>query len=362
MATILGGRGDDVLNGTGQSDRIAGRDGNDTLAGRGRADLLAGGAGADALRGGPGADLLDGGTGGDLLDGGPGGDTATFASQALPIELDLAAGRVFTLDDAVDALVGIEHAVGTPVDFDFLRGSAGTNRLAGLAGDDVLDGRGGDDILLGGGGDDQLSGGDAGDRLLGEDGADVVEGELGRDRLEGGDGTDELFGGGDADALAGGTGDDRLAGEAGADRLDGGAGEDILNGGTGNDTLAGGGGADLFAYAAFDPPAGSERDRDLVTDFRPGLDQIVVGNDYYVGAGLFDALDSDGSGRLDAADAFVDVRELGLGGGGGQAPSTVVDVGGLVAEAAGTPGYGPGSGLVTVFGVERLTADDIFGG
>lgn len=69
------------------------------------------------------------------------------------------------------------------------------------------------------------------------------------------------------DTLIGGAGDDSLYGYRGADRLDGGRGDDVLVGGKG---------ADVFVFAA-------DVGRDLVRDFKPGVDRIGV--------------------RLDAADA-----------------------------------------------------------
>jgi Ca2+-binding RTX toxin-like protein len=57
---------------------LLGGAGNDALDGGSGADLLQGGAGDDILRGGSGADTIDGGAGDDLLAGGAGGDTFVF--------------------------------------------------------------------------------------------------------------------------------------------------------------------------------------------------------------------------------------------------------------------------------------------
>jgi Ca2+-binding RTX toxin-like protein len=53
--------------------------------------------------------------------------------------------------------------------------------------------------------------------------------------------------------------------------LDGRDGTDDLTGGEGNDTLTGGSGADYFFYGA-----GTLTSTDLITDFTPGVDRIVV--------------------------------------------------------------------------------------
>ncbi len=70
---------DKVLGGAG-NDSIDGGDGNDTLRGEAGDDTLIGGAGGDALDGGPsdlGSDTLLGGDGNDRLTGGPGNDDLT---------------------------------------------------------------------------------------------------------------------------------------------------------------------------------------------------------------------------------------------------------------------------------------------
>lgn len=81
-----GGRGDDLLEGSGGydilsggrgDDTLGGHSGNDTLYGNRGDDVLHGGAGHDMLHGGRGDDLLEGGDGDDVLNGGRGDDTLT---------------------------------------------------------------------------------------------------------------------------------------------------------------------------------------------------------------------------------------------------------------------------------------------
>ncbi len=67
---ILGGAGDDFLDGREGNDIVVGGDGNDTLGGH---------LGNDVLIGGLGADRIDGGDGDDLLIGGPPATTRTRA-------------------------------------------------------------------------------------------------------------------------------------------------------------------------------------------------------------------------------------------------------------------------------------------
>ncbi len=55
---ISGGVGDDLLNGTDESELFFGNDGNDRIYGGAGADSLYGGAGADTLYGGKGNDTI----------------------------------------------------------------------------------------------------------------------------------------------------------------------------------------------------------------------------------------------------------------------------------------------------------------
>jgi Ca2+-binding RTX toxin-like protein len=72
---LVGGNTDDTLNGGGGNDRLVGGGGNDTLQGGAGNDQLDGGEGNDTVDGGTGDDTLSGGHGNDILDGGPGDDT-----------------------------------------------------------------------------------------------------------------------------------------------------------------------------------------------------------------------------------------------------------------------------------------------
>ena len=186
------------------------------------------------------------------------------------------------------------------------------------------------------GGDDRLAGGAGNDSLTGDGSATSASGYAavltgGDDTLDGGGGRDSLVGDGSVTSSGAAT----VAG--GDDRLVGGAGNDSLTGDGSAATTGGGavtldGGADTFVF-------GSRDGRDTVTDFRSAdgdrLDLRPAGIGWA-------ALDSDGSGTLDDADACVavaagDLRlDLGLAGG----------------AAAGLH-------VVTLAGVTGLAADDL---
>lgn len=86
---LIGGEGNDTLNGSAGAnmvgggdgdDRIDGASGDDVLNGDAGSDRLIGGSGADSMNGGAGGDMLDGGAGDDVIDGGAGSDTLTGGS------------------------------------------------------------------------------------------------------------------------------------------------------------------------------------------------------------------------------------------------------------------------------------------
>ncbi|THD82251.1 calcium-binding protein [Aliigemmobacter aestuarii] len=272
-------------------------------------DTMAGGAGNDTLRGDGGNDLLDGGSGADSLLGGAGDDTFI---------VDNAGDRVIeTANSGVDrvlaalswtlgadletlTLTGSGNLNGTGNGLDNrISGNAGQNRLSGGGGQDTLTGGGGADTLVGGAGNDDLRGGGGADLLRGQAGNDRLSGRVGADRLEGGGGRDRLDGGGGNDRLKGNAGRDDLNGGAGRDRLDGGGGRDRLDGGGGNDvliggalgdTMTGGAGRDTFLFQSR-AETGSGAARDVITDFRSGIDRIdlsgVLNGGEFIGNAAF---------------------------------------------------------------------------
>ena len=188
MATIIGGPGDDILEGTNGRDVIHGRGGDDTLHGMGGDDLICGGSGDDIMFGGEGKDFMRGRSGNDFIHGGPGADTVLA-------------------DDGNDELVGHD-------------------------GRDFLSGSDGDDIIIGG---DLLLEDHQRPRLTGRD---VLLGGVGSDIIIGDDGDDGILGFGASDFMAGLGGNDTIYGYSGDDLLDGGEGVDECKGGTGEDTAA----------------------------------------------------------------------------------------------------------------------------
>lgn len=81
LLELKGGPGADSLKGNDSNSVIDGGDGNDTLTGVvGLLETFYGGRGNDVIRGSGGSDEIDGGPGNDLLDGGENSDTITGGS------------------------------------------------------------------------------------------------------------------------------------------------------------------------------------------------------------------------------------------------------------------------------------------
>ncbi|APE44744.1 hypothetical protein BOO69_16010 [Sulfitobacter alexandrii] len=280
--TLRGGIGNDLILGGEMADTLLGDGGFDTLQGDEGNDLINGGAGADLLRGGAGDDFIIGEDGFDNIYGDAGNDTLYAGSSA---------DRVFGGDG--DDLIRGGINIGGSVD-----------GLQGDAGNDTIYGEGGFDLLNGGTGDDLLDGGNQADNLYGEAGNDTLLGGNGFDRLFGGDGDDLLDGGTAGDALLGGTGHDTMRGGDGNDRLLGGSGNDDIEGGIGNDSL--------YGNAGFDTLTGGAGDDLLRGDFNG--DTFVFadghGHDTIIDFDALSALEVIDFSGIGSFRAFIDIMRV----------------------------------------------------
>ena len=275
--------GSKTLQGAAGAEFILGLEGNDKILGGGGRDLLDGGTGNDELNGGLGADSIEGSTG---------TDTASYATSALAVTVNLVTNVNLGGEAHGDKLYNIENLTGSETGNDSLTGNSGNNLLSGLGGDDSLFGGAGTDILLGGSGADTLDGGDGQDRanyyaaqagvtvnLLtninsgGEAAGDLLFGieqvsgsNTGADVLTGDGNANRFYGNGGNDVLKGDAGNDRLSGGIGNDNLAGGTGSDVLMGDAGNDRMNGGHGDDSFIFDASLGAFGN----DTIVDFAAG--------------------------------------------------------------------------------------------
>ena len=121
FTTIIGSRGDDLIDGYANDDTIEGRDGNDFIWGHDGDDQIEGDAGNDELygdagddslfgSGGTGSNNLEGGRGQDLIDGSGGGyDVASYSGSSSAVDIDLSDSSAESSADAQgDTLIGIE--------------------------------------------------------------------------------------------------------------------------------------------------------------------------------------------------------------------------------------------------------------
>jgi Ca2+-binding RTX toxin-like protein len=173
---IIGSRYGDVLEGGGGDDRESPYHSANTFVGGKGDDVLIGNWDTDRLFGGDGADELFLGSSspgiGQIANGGAGIDTVSYGRSkrqiSFPYEyisnlrLSLASGLA-TARALSDVVVKIENARGSDND-DIIVGTEGDNVLHGDDGGDTIHGRGGNDLLLGETGEDSLDGGPGRDR------------------------------------------------------------------------------------------------------------------------------------------------------------------------------------------------------
>jgi Ca2+-binding RTX toxin-like protein len=172
---LIGGAGDDSLNGS---------------SGPGNGDQLYGGPGDDALTegsvldGGGGSDLLIAGSCGETIDGGPGIDSVSFArSTDEGVEATLGGTAGIAPYGSFPGGCPTEHGGPPPSHI-----SSSVERIEGSPNGDILTGNGGPNVILGRGGDDEIHGAGGEDFLVGGRGSDAIYGEAGADRLYARDG------------------------------------------------------------------------------------------------------------------------------------------------------------------------------
>ncbi|CEJ13853.1 Bifunctional hemolysin/adenylate cyclase precursor [bacterium YEK0313] len=349
--------------GTGDFSGIGNDESNVLVGGLGN-DQLDGQAGDDRLEGGDGDDLLTGGSGADVLLGGAGRDTASYASSGTAVIVDLATGLGTGGDAAGDILADVENLVG----------SAFADTLTGDANANLIDGAGGNDLMAGGGGDDVYVVDAAGDTVTeaADGGTDEIRttlssytlgatvenltyvgnggftgtGNSAANIITGGNGNDTLIGGGGADVLNGAGGNDtasyaasaaavtvnlltgsgsggdatgdtltnieNLVGSAYADSLTGDANANLFVGGLGADTINGGAGSDTASYAG----SAAAVSINLATGVNSGGEaagDILAGIENLIGSANADSLIGDGNANVITGGAGGDTINGGAG-------------------------------------------------
>jgi hypothetical protein len=173
--------------------------------------LLVGGDGNDSIEGGIWSDEIQGGSGDDYGQGGLGSDKFFGGSGHDTYDDD---GSV---DDIFDS---------------------GNDYFDGGSGNDTFYGADGNDTAFGGENDDQLYGENGNDYLVGEGGWDYLEGGSGDDKAWGGEGNDTYDDDGSVDDIFN-SGNDYFDGGSGNDTFYGADGNDTAFGGENDDKLYG---------------------------------------------------------------------------------------------------------------------------
>jgi Ca2+-binding RTX toxin-like protein len=248
-----------------------------TLTGNALANVIVGGSGNDRLDGAGGADQLAAGLGNDLYTVGA-GDIVTEAAGA-------GTDEVRTALAAYTLTANVERLTGTSASGQALTGNALANLLTGGGGNDLLDGGLGADRMVGGLGNDVYVVDNAGDAVAEAAGAgtDEVRTALGTYVLAAS--VEKLTGtSAGGQTLSGNVLGNVITGLGGNDSFDGGAGNDVLHGGAGNDKLKGGAGADSFF---FDTPLDPATNVDRILDFAAADDTITLSRAVFaaIGAG-----------------------------------------------------------------------------
>ena len=124
VENLAGSAFDDILQGDGQANALAGGEGNDQLMGAGGNDTLNGGAGNDILSGGDGSDRLIGGNGAEVLYGGRDADVFDFDSRR-PLPVRRRATSIRSLNGTVLAFEGAGVAGGDRIDLSGIDANSG---------------------------------------------------------------------------------------------------------------------------------------------------------------------------------------------------------------------------------------------
>ncbi len=332
-ATINGGAGNDLLNGSSKVDTIHGDDGNDRVVAAVGNDHMFGDNGNDVLvwNPGEGTDTMDGGAGADETEVNGGNNTENFTYgpgaaghidfervSPAPFGLDITTTEKLTInanggDDTVTGAAGIGGSILTTINggngADTVVGGDGADLINGGDDNDALNGGGGDDRIVGDRGNDTMAGAAGDDTLVWNngDGSDVMDGQDGFDRIEvnGAPAAGDAFtvapaggrvnfqrtnlgpfslniassedlemntlGGDDTIAVANG-----LAGLIGI-TADGGSGNDVISGGDGADTLLGGSGNDTITGGGFFDVLNGETGDDTLLARDGASDQVIGG-------------------------------------------------------------------------------------
>jgi Ca2+-binding RTX toxin-like protein len=351
MTVFVGGNGNDVFPGPGQSnggdDNLRGTDGNDTLSGGAGNDVIDGGNDQDVLDGGSGDDTIYGGVGDDIIFAGTGADTI-YGDGGQDVRYGRSEGsdHIYIVDPRIAYInsgtnndidyLGIDFRTSTTgvyIDFrQFLIAapSAGivhqnngnlTGNIDGIDRIEFVFGSAYDDYIVFNQYLQDLTYSNNGANGLPQSDGAAVDGGGGNDFIVGGYGSDNIKGGAGSDTIYGNIGNDRIDGGSGDDQIDGQNGNDVLFGSQGFDTIYGGDGDDTIS--------GGDDGDNLYSGSGVNIVNGDAGNDYLVE-------DGPGNTRLNGGidDDILSTQFLtAIMDGGSGTDSAVIDMSRIDAEA-----------------------------
>jgi Ca2+-binding RTX toxin-like protein len=270
------------LTGSNYVDNLIGDDGSNVLTGLRGNDTLKGYGGFDTLHGGDGDDFINGGSYYDQMIGGLGNDTYIVDNYSDVITEYGGQGT-----DVVRT--SVSYALTSGADIELLEttdanGTTSVSLVGNSSGNDII-GNNGDNIISGEGGVDHMTGRAGNDTYYVEHASDRVT-------ENGGQGNDTVYAsvswtltaGSDVETLqALGTAPINLTGNANGNVVIGNNGNNTLNGGDGDDDLTGFGGQDRFL---FNTPLNAANNVDVIRDFNPADDTILLDNAVFSALGL----------------------------------------------------------------------------
>jgi trimeric autotransporter adhesin len=289
---LVGGNGQDTLEGTADTNIINGGSGSDSITGLSGGDTLIGGAGSDTLLGGSDTDSMSGGLGNDYYRSNE--DTDVIVEG---VNQGIDTVEFFNTEGILAA--NVENAIL------LVEGEVTGNALNNVFTDAF--GAGGDSTFIGGNGNDRYVylNNDVGvNQIIEADDAGFTNGsdtidlnlisaamtiDITSSATDGGSfsvtfsgllAVENAIGGGQADNITGSTENNKLEGRYGNDIINGGDGSDTLIGGEGNDTLLGGldAGNDVYVFS------GSVVGSDLIFVDADGNDTLDFS--LYTGSGI----------------------------------------------------------------------------
>ncbi len=158
--------------------------------------------------------------------------------------------------------------------------------LGGTDTPDILIASEGDDTIWGDGGNDTIEGGNGNDLIRGGEGNDIITDMGGDDNIQGGGGDDVIHGGNGINLILGGFGSDFIVNGEDSTETFGGTGNDFILGSNADEQNMGNEGDDWLEGGNLDGSPGD--------NFDPNGNDLVIGNDVYIGSGLPDIMNAEG--------------------------------------------------------------------